>query len=214
MEAKTIEDLLTLTITDLTRLGLLRRGETHGGGIEWKRNGTRIGSIYVVTDCTREVAKIRLIYDHNGNTSDYTTLLRFKLSNLGNGGYYYFTCPVTGRSCRKLYLVGGRFISRYAFTAVYAKQRWSKKERADVLNGLLNWQEYERLKQQRHRKPYYRGKLTPYGKQLQKYEQAAAAVADLKRAGMIYATNNKPDALPWRKLRMKRFAPEIMDIFK
>lgn len=168
--ATTFEGLLSLSITDLKQLGFLRPNEKNGGGVVWKReDGTRRASIYIETD-TRQIPVVRFVYDHGGKVSDYYTPLRFQPSNLNNGGYYYFCCPVTGRSCRKLYLVGGRFVSRWAFRALYEKQTWSKRERADLMAVIRDWAEYERLANQRHRKRYYRGKLTPYGRKLAKYE--------------------------------------------
>lgn len=176
----TIEQLLALTVTDLKRLGFLRPNDVHRGAVEWKRaDGTRRASIYVETDLRFEIPSVRLVYDHGGKTLDYTTLLRWKQSNLNNGGFYYFVCPVTGRSCRKLYLVGGRFVSRYAFRALYDKQLWSKSDRADPLNDLVAFAEWEQLAGQRYRKPVYRGKLTPYGRKLEKYDRNAERLASL-----------------------------------
>jgi len=187
----TIEQLLALTVTDLKRLGYLRPNDVHRGAVEWKRgDGTRRASIYVETDLRFEIPSVRLVYNHAGQTLDYVTLLRWKQSNLNNGGFYYFICPVTGRSCRKLYLVGGRFVSRFAFRALYDKQCWSKSDRVDPLNDLLAFAEWEQLAGQRYRKPVYRGKLTPYGKKLAKYDHNAERVAAYYKQEM--ADGKKP----------------------
>lgn len=188
----TIEDLLTLTVTDLKRLGFLRVGEKHGGAVKWERGGERIASIYVITDCTGELGKCRLVYEHpDGKISDYTLYLWFKQSNLNaEQGFYYFRCPVTGRTCRKLYLVGGRFISRYAFRALYAKQRYSKAQRTELLTVLKEWNDYEQLAAQPYRKRTYRGKPTPYGEQLERYEATAADLMEFYKFAYNKAVDN------------------------
>lgn len=188
----TIEDLLTLTVTDLKRLGFLRKGDKHNGGVQWERGGERIASIYVITDCTGELGKCRLVYQHpNDKITDYTLYLRFKQSNLNDQqGFYYFVCPVTGRSCRKLYLVGERFISRYAFRSLYAKQRYSKAQRAELLTVLREWNQYEQLAAQPYRKTTYRGKPTPYGKQLERYETTAADLMEFYKLAFKNAVDN------------------------
>ncbi|MCK8493572.1 hypothetical protein M0L20_17025 [Spirosoma sp. RP8] len=51
-------------------------------------------------------------------------------SNLGKGKVFYFVCPVTAKRCRKLYLVDGWFVFRYALEdTYYEKQLWSKRYR-------------------------------------------------------------------------------------
>ena len=79
---------------------------------------------------------------------------------------YYFLCPRTGVKCRTLYKIHGRgFYSRNALPkALYPIQIESKKFR-DI---RYSYKEPYR----RHGKEYYRGKLTPYGKKCQRYEEA------------------------------------------
>jgi hypothetical protein len=89
-----------------------------------------------------------------------------------------------------LYLVGGRFISRYAFRALYAKQRYSKAQRAEFLTILKEWNEYEQLAAQPYRKTTYRGKPTPYGKQIERYERTAADLTGFLRTEMKHAVDN------------------------
>ena len=57
-------------------------------------------------------------------------------SNLGKGHVWYFLCPLTGKRCRNLYLVGERFLHREAFTGcLYEKQTYSSSRRS--LNKLF-----------------------------------------------------------------------------
>lgn len=170
METKetTIEELLTLSVTDLKRLGYLVRGATCTGRVSWNSGGREIASICVQTNTAGEFPAVRFIYAADGFPVDYSTPLRFAPSNLNRGGYYYFICPVTGRACRKLYLVGGRFVSRFAFRALYEKQTKSRAERSGLLGYLDTVEAADRVINAKYRKETYRGKLTPFGRKCAK----------------------------------------------
>lgn len=180
MHGPVIEHLLSLSVTALKRIGLLAPRTRTTGQLNWTRaNGSRIGSIGVEADTTNEIATVRLVYDHDGQRHDDTVLLRWKQSNLNNGGFYYFICPVTGRSCRKLYLVGGRFVSRFAFRASYSSQTVGPATRNGLYNQLLQFSKYEEFAAQPYRKETYNGKLTPYGRKLQRYDRRTGVLAGL-----------------------------------
>lgn len=84
-------------------------------------------------------------------------------SNLHNGSsVYYFRCPVKGVKCRKLFYIGGCFMSRRAFYHKYPTQQRSHRDRI-----IMQRPEPYR----RGGKRYYRGKLTPYGRRCEKYEE-------------------------------------------
>jgi len=120
-----MEDLLSVSIADLKRVGLLKPNTIQTGAIYWTYpDGTHCGAMGIVTDTTFEIASVRFVYEEpNGKVHDERVLLRWKRSNLNDKqGFYYFGCPVSGRSCHNLYLVGGRWISRYAFRALYRSQ--------------------------------------------------------------------------------------------
>lgn len=177
---ETIEEMLQLSITDLKRLGMLQPGAYQYTPVNWTRGGRKTASIAVATDTRGEIATVRFVYNCNGSPVDYTAPLRFAPSNLNRGGYYYFVCPVTGRSCRKLYLVGGRFVSRFAFRALYDKQTKSRAERSGLFGYLNAVSDLDRIAQQKGRKMYYRDKITPYGLRV---ERLAAKV---ERIGAVY----------------------------
>lgn len=177
---ETIEEMLQLSITDLKRLGMLQPGAYQYTPVNWRRGGCETASIAVATDTRGEIATVRFVYDYNGTPVDYTAPLRFAPSNLNRGGYYYFVCPVTGRSCRKLYLVGGRFVSRFAFRALYDKQTKSRAERSGLFGYLNAVSNFDRIAKQKGRKMYYRDKITPYGLRV---ERLAAKV---ERIGAVY----------------------------
>lgn len=177
---ETIEELLQLSITDLKRMGFLQPNALKSGSLNWTRGGRNAASIAIVTDTRGEIPTVRFIYNYNGSPVDYTAPLRFTRSNLNRGGYYYFVCPVTGRSCRKLYIVGGRFVSRFAFRALYDKQTKSRAQRSGLFAYLDAVKQIDDIMQQKGRKSYYRDKITPYGLRV---ERLAAKV---ERLGETY----------------------------
>lgn len=82
-------------------------------------------------------------------------------SNLRNGSkVYYFSCR--GYKCRTLYSDGTGFYPRAAFRHIYGKQKQSHKER-EIAYMAEPFRAYG--------KETYRGRLTPYGKRLQRYKE-------------------------------------------
>lgn len=55
--------------------------------------------------------------------------LRSIESNLGLSYYYVFECPVTKKTCRKLYFYDGKFLHRDAIPVNYSQQNEGKKYR-------------------------------------------------------------------------------------
>lgn len=162
--AKTISDYLTLTTTTLRRLGYIKATRAQTSGVmRWKCNGQETASVQICVD-TRALPMLYLWYSYNGEPVREQIRLMFKHSNLdreGSAGYYYFVCPVTGKYCRKLYIVNGRFVSRSAFRPLYPQQVKSKKQRrqARLIDLIL---EQDRIADEARRpKAFYRGKPTP-----------------------------------------------------
>ena len=106
---------------------------------------------------------VKLDYKINGESINYRIELVSVPSNLGKGSVFYFVCPVTRRRCRKLYLIGKYFLSRFAFpSALYTKQTqaksWRHLSRAfDVLN--LRDERIDFIAK-RYAKTWYKGKPT------------------------------------------------------
>lgn len=178
----TIDDYLSLSVKDVKRLGFLRPDTTVSGRVEWKRGGAVIASVGFATKTTG-VPVARFSYEANGEPMTYDVALRWKRSNLNpdtNHGYYYFVCPVTGALCRKLYLVDGRFVGRKAFHALYEKQTYSQAYRRETAAWRDLMAVDDLVFSQRYRREYYAGRLTPYGRKVEKlcrrmhlYERAA-----------------------------------------
>ena len=83
-------------------------------------------------------------------------------SNLGRGKVLYFLCPITQRKCRTLYTDGRVFVSRYAFPHRYEKQ---------TINSSYRYTKGMADPYRERGKTTYRGKITPYGKRMLRYEK-------------------------------------------
>ena len=166
----TIDEYITLSVTDCKRMGYFVNGALASGVVRWKQGGRLVASVGFATD-TRGVPVARLSYNYNGQDVTDTIALRWKRSNLRadtEHGYYYFRCPVTGALCRKLYLVDGRFVGRRAFRSLYPQQAKSHTERDGYTSTLERLVRADELARQPYRREYYKGRLTPYGRKMQK----------------------------------------------
>lgn len=174
--ANFIEDYLILSVTACKRLGYFIPKAKASGVVRWTRerdgNTVEIASIQFETNLTGTVPYAVLTYNYKGTPVRTEITLRFRPSNLNNGtGYYYFVCPVTGLSCRNLYLVNGKFVSRVAFRPLYKTQA----ERVSSRNGsfafLRAFGDYEDLLHAKYRRLTYRGRPTPYGRRVERMEK-------------------------------------------
>lgn len=167
----TIDEYLQLSIKDCKRMGFLAPEALRQGVVNWTVNGRKTASVGFATD-TRGVPVAKFSYTCDGVPVDTTIYLRWKRSNLSTDtthGYYYFVCPVTGKLCRKLYLHNGRFMSRQAFKPLYEAQTKSHKERHDPLFAYLDiTTKIDDAIHQPYRREYYNGKITPYGRKLER----------------------------------------------
>lgn len=178
-----IEDYRQLDLTGCYNMGFFVPNALVKGNIVWRRDGEVTGSISFSTDLrSKEHPTALLSYTYNGREINDVINLKWQRSNLNerlNGvyGYYYFVCPVTGVKCRKLYLRGGRFISRTALGALYDKQTESKRERNSILNKVIEAElEFDTLMTENYKKRTYRGKLTPFGRKLAKANNRVIAL--------------------------------------
>ena len=168
-----IDGLPCLSVGGLKRAGLFRAGRCKVGRGEWVReNQARRELTVKITADFRGVPFVVLEYANQGGPVVDKLALYFQPSNLGRGFIPYFICPVTGRSCRKLYFVGGRFVSRYAFRGIYAIQA-APTSRREVLQSYAAQSRYNALIDERpRRRLMYGGKPTRYARQLNAAEQA------------------------------------------
>jgi len=70
------------------------------------------GSISIAVDTFSESPCLELDYKLDGKPINYKVDLVNVPSNIGKGVVWFFVCPMTGKKCRKLYLVDTYFTSR------------------------------------------------------------------------------------------------------
>jgi hypothetical protein len=149
----------TVSISNLKRWDYLKPDQSKSGVISWNQGGQKTGSISIQVNTHSPQPYIEFDYQANGTPIKYRVYLVSKPSNIGEGSYFLFVCPITGKHCRKLYLVDGYFYSRLAFRGcMYEKQTHSHKTRqmlktfeALTISDKLN---------AKHFREYYSGKPT------------------------------------------------------
>lgn len=170
--ATTIQDYLRLSVTDCKRMGYFYPQSQANGVVTWTQGKQVIASIRMQTNTAGVVPYAVLTYTYKGQPVRIELTLRFAPSNLNNGtGYYYFVCPVTGLSCRNLYLVDGKFVSRSAFRPLYGSQ--VERRRNCGLAYLCALADYEKMLDAPYRRLTYRGKPTPWGRKVMRMEERA-----------------------------------------
>lgn len=167
-------DCHTISISNLKRWEYLNPNESKSGVITWSRNGNTLASIRIILNMNPESPVLQLDYLYNDTPVNYKVELVSIPSNLGQGVVWYFLCPVTGKRCRKLYLVGGYFYHRSAFKGcLYENQTYSHRIRRmrnsfdlAFLIDDINEQIYSK-----HFKQHYRGQPTKrYSKLINRIE--------------------------------------------
>lgn len=191
-----INNYLSVSVADFARMGYLKPNAVTRGVVTISTNGEPVARFGVEADTTATPV-IRLTYTYGDTSTPKTTEIRlsWQPSNLSTtSGYYYFVCPVTGRLCRKLYIVDGLFISRRAFRPMYAQQVKSRAERDNALfraiEAITAAEQIER--EQVHHRRTYRGKPTRWQKHC---EQVNARCREIYREWMNGDTST-PDNTP------------------
>lgn len=157
------DECKTLSISDLLRWGYLEAKSYCQGTINWTRQGKQTGNILITANIQAAVPYVELDYMFNDKAIRYEVLLTTTPSNIGKGIYWFFICPLTGKRCRKLFLIGGFFYNRSAFKGCYyEKQTYSlaKRRMNQSFEKLFGTEKlYEELFR-KHFKTTYAGKAT------------------------------------------------------
>jgi hypothetical protein len=134
----TVEDGLVLDLAKLLRDGNIVHGQRLCGSLHWRevRSGQEVGAVTYEADLAEPAAAwMRLMYSIGSEGSrrrlDYKVHLTATKPRFG-GMRLWFTCPVSGRRCAKLYrpFGGDLFASRTAWRLGYASQRTAPLESA------------------------------------------------------------------------------------
>lgn len=152
-------------------LPLIRKAVRDGGRVGYSAPLTLYGYNYILTlspeVCAGEDGTITLTLIWNDGGQKYRQRIKIlpDESHLIAGTYvYYFLCPF-GYKSKKLFYVGGVFRSRRTFRHEYKGQNQSRRDRK--IKHLTDKGDPYRD----YGKPYYKGKLTPYGKRCERYEE-------------------------------------------
>lgn len=160
------DEVRTVSITKLKEWEYLEPNQNKNGSIKWSRNGNTTGSISVEVN-TIEMY-VRLFYTYRDDEKiNYKIGLEKVPSNLGRGYLWYFICPHTNKRCRKLYLIGSKFLHREAFKGcMYECQTKSTYTRQlhKYFTNYLKIDEMEKEIYSKHYKSTYNGKLTKHQK--------------------------------------------------
>lgn len=148
-----LDEVTTISIKSLKTWGYFTPGSIRFGEITWTIAGTRTGSVNITVDLRTLNPYLELDYVVRGTQKSYRVSLEQVPSNLGVGHIWYFRCPITGKRCRKLYLVDSYFAHREAVPGLmYYCQTLTK-------NFRVMWTILSREKPP-PKKTHYRGKPT------------------------------------------------------
>ncbi|WP_046744910.1 hypothetical protein [Kordia zhangzhouensis] len=163
------DEVNQLSIADLKKMKYLKKNVSVKGVIIWKRNGIKTGSLTLETTTLKTRGIATLTYTCSGTDYNYNIKLVTIPSNIGNGLLWYFICPFTNKRCKKLYLIGERFMHRSALpSGMYTTQTHSKKWRTieKIYGNYFDVDHYYRELYKKHFKKYYNGKPTKRYKKL------------------------------------------------
>ena len=167
-----IDTLPTLAAGDCSRAGLFRvsAGAVLSG--EWIREDNTAAPV-LTAKIRRVPAGVSISYTSGGVEQSQTVAVRFRVANYGERWRVpVFVCPETGRECRNLYFVGGRFVSRFAFRGLYRSQTVTKSRRAADRERVAERRLFALL-DETNRRRIYKGRPTRYARQLESAERIA-----------------------------------------
>lgn len=119
-----------IRIGKLKSWNYLKPQQAISGTITWSRQGEKVASIGISVTTFEVHGLLTLSYKYCERSINYNVSLTSIPSNIGLGRVWYFVCPETGRRCRVLHLVSGRFYHRTAFAGCYyEKQTFSRNNR-------------------------------------------------------------------------------------
>jgi len=177
----TVEDCISLSISDLKDLGFLGSFEgVKGGIVNTSRRGEVIASYRISVDSNIYNPSIKFSYSCDGEEVHYTIRMITIESNLGKGLRYYFICPNTNEQCIKLYKPPREkyFLHRKAFNLMYESQLKSKFIRSfdSTLGYVLKIEKEYEKHYKKWRKTHYKGKPTKWYLKLNRMEHKASMI--------------------------------------
>ena len=151
----------SLAISYLTPLVKAAQSAKKGALMRFSKEGIKYEVYYFIDD-----SFFTFTWDYQGK--HYCQRIGFleEPSHL-RGEVRFFVCPVTGRKCLKVYFGRKSIFTRYAVRHVYSYQHLSHSSR--VFANARN-------PGRRNGKPKYGGKVTRYGRRIDRYRQKQAKI--------------------------------------
>ena len=170
---KMIESYIKLSIGDLTREGLIKKGKAHALAYDSYGRDVLIVKGKLIKREEDEVS-VDLKYKLESGWEVINYRLVSIPSNLGKGKTWYFVCNKTNKRCKKLYLSGRDFVHREAlYNARYYMQNLSSDQRTGetILRGMRRAESVPQKINQSNFKVMYNGKFTKKAKALMKHQE-------------------------------------------
>jgi hypothetical protein len=154
----TIENCLTLSITDLNKNGFFRNRKTVEVINLTKNNGQclSVDLVIVFDENEKYLTLSHTIETTINKTETYRINIVSIASNIGNGSVLYFVCPLTAKCCRKLYYHRGKFMHREATGILYEQQ----KRKQFISHAFYLSKDQRNEPNTKYFKKYYKGNFT------------------------------------------------------
>lgn len=154
----TIENCLTLSMTDLNKNGFFRNRKTVEVINLTKNNGQclSVGLVIVFDENEKYLTLTHIIETTINETATYRINIVSITSNLGNGSVLYFVCPLTEKYCRKLFYNRGKFMHREATGILYKQQ----KRKQFISHAFYLSKDQRNEPDTKYFKKYYKGNFT------------------------------------------------------
>lgn len=152
-----LDETKQISVSYLKSMGFLCRDVKVVSTVNWSRDGEPSGSITVEANLSERYVELRYLCD--GTPISCRVRLESVKRHFG-GREWYFVCPITERRCKKLYLIDGTFLSRYACpSAMYRSQTYSRSVRT-MLAEYFAMDEVEEFLSKPNSRTRYKGKIT------------------------------------------------------
>jgi hypothetical protein len=152
----------TISLVKLREWGYMRPNTVTQGRINWSYAGQETASVLFKLNMSNDPKYFQLKYTIEGEAIEYKIKIASQPSNLGQGVYYYFICPVTFKRCRKLYFSGKYFVHREALQGMYSIQTRSKSDRSfrAVFDRMVKAEKIQDEINSKYFTTHYNGKRT------------------------------------------------------
>jgi hypothetical protein len=150
-----LNNQMRLSVSDLKKLNVLKKGICLSRNINWKVRGTPL-----INEVAASIGIEINIRNSNSYMYNYRIKIEFVPSNIGKGEVPYLICPITGKKSMKLFFYQGYFVNRLAINNAYYYQQVIPKNNRKAFelgNKIKKLQSESLVAQQKYFRPYYKG---------------------------------------------------------